>query len=130
MRVKVIAEMLTSKAIIPPGRIIEIPAAIFARLAGKVETVDLFASHSARDLQSVKLKLVPKRWNVGVPGQDRQEVTASPVEISREGLGHATPPCCRCCSSTNIWTTFQGDTRCRRCHPPAPGAERSSHHPS
>ena len=129
MRVKVISEMSTAKGMILPGRIIEIPDALLARLVGKVEAIDLLASHSAEDLPPVKLELVPKRREVKAPWLDRQADTIPPAENCREGIRYASSPRCRWCSSTDLWTTFQGDTRCRGCHPPAPGAERSGHPP-
>lgn len=46
-------------------------------------------------------------------------------EIIRAGIVWAAHPRCYACQSTNLWTTTQGDTRCRRCHPPAPGAEET-----
>jgi hypothetical protein len=31
---------------------------------------------------------------------------------------------CRCCGGMDFWTSVYGLSVCRRCHPPAPGAER------
>jgi len=47
------------------------------------------------------------------------------VETTRAGIVWGSPPRCYVCKSVDLWQTTQGDTRCRRCHPPAPGAEVS-----
>jgi hypothetical protein len=45
--------------------------------------------------------------------------TESEPEPEPEPLTEA----CFNCKSTDMWTTTQGDIRCRRSHPPVPGAE-------
>jgi len=53
-----------------------------------------------------------------------EAVASEPATQRRrqEGAGPAGPTCFNC-KSTDMWTTRQGDTRCRQCHPPVAGAE-------
>lgn len=129
MRVKVISDMTTARGIIPAGRIIEIPAGLLAKLAGKVEAVDLLASPMAEDPQPVKLALVPpKGGQVSAPATVHQKVagvTPPPAAgITKAGIAYsATVPRCYNCKSSDLWQSIHGITACRRCHPPMVGAE-------
>lgn len=46
-----------------------------------------------------------------------------PVEVTCAGITYATPHRCYACRSTDLWRSHNGVTVCRRCHPPAQGAE-------
>ena len=89
------------------GRVLELTEEQADLLAGKVEP------------------LPQKREQAEAPRQrEMEDHTAAPVVgIIRAGIVCDTPPHCRWCRSAGLWLTVQGDTRCRRCHPPAPGAE-------
>ena len=57
------------------------------------------------------------------PGNRASPLAPPPVEITRAGIVYATPPRCFNCKGQDLWRSRHGVTVCRRCHPPAPGAE-------
>jgi len=46
------------------------------------------------------------------------------VQSEKLPLPSPTQRTCYCCKGTDFWLSIHGGTVCRRCHPPAPGAEK------
>lgn len=107
MRVKVIVEMDSARGTIPVGRILEIPASLLEKLAGKIEMI----TQNVVVLSTPVLEYKDNRY------------TINPVGSIRSGIVYSSPPRCFWCKSLDLWKTTQGGIICRRCHPPAQGAE-------
>jgi hypothetical protein len=99
MRVQVITAISTARGILPIGKILEISEAALLKLSGKVEVI---------------IRNEPS--------------TQSPLHVVTTATAKESPPVrvCFCCKSTDFWESALNENHfvCRKCHPPAPGAQR------
>ena len=112
--VRTLETIMTPGGEVPPGKVISIPDEVCGRLQGKVESIRLPAYESAQACEKLEM------------GEGRPQgsfTTTAFLEITHQGIVHATPPLCRWCRGIELWRTVRGDAHCRNCHPPAPGAE-------
>ncbi len=149
--VRALVSIQTTKGIIPPGRIITIPDAVLDRLKGKVEIIgETTAPYPAERISRVLAEIEAHRppqvdvWSLltwkaqqriqaanhaidSAAPEDLDEVLEAYRQTWREILAEIRTPeppeTCRCCNGQDFWQGA-GKTVCRRCHPPAPGAER------
>lgn len=78
---------------------------------------------STQNVHSVVSELHPIELVKSLPHLGDRTTAPPPVEITRAGIVYATPPRCYVCRSTDLWQSRYRVMTCRRCHPPAPGAE-------
>jgi hypothetical protein len=103
-----------------PGSIIEVPEDMIPKLAGYVQAI------ASADSYSPALPPVPKGrgiWKLADFCRDTIEATV----ITPSGIPARPSHACRYNTHTDLWLTSCPDYpvwRCRKCHPPAPGAER------
>ena len=98
-RVRLIQPMTIKGTMYHPGAVIRIPVSALSKLAGKVEPLDI----------------PPEPEPPPAPPPRPQLPDLPAIGMQADGT-------CFCCKGRDWWRSKVKMT-CRRCHPPAPGAE-------